>query len=104
MRRRITAGWTWQKRPTATRFRAIHSAGEVVPEGVRRFGPGFSSLGALAIVELDEPGVGERALPIAGPGPDVGPFIEQDPGNQSILPRRCFPDLVGALSITRGLT
>ncbi len=36
-------------------------------------------MGSVVIVEVDETVVGERALPVGGPGADVGPFLDQDP-------------------------
>ena len=33
---------------------------------------------AVVIAEVDEAVVGGRALPVRGPRPDVGPFLEQD--------------------------
>jgi hypothetical protein len=36
-------------------------------------------VGAVVIVEVDEPVVGEGAMAAGGPWPDVGPFRGQDP-------------------------
>jgi hypothetical protein len=57
-------------------------AGDVVPEvaveGGDGCGPAERAVGTVVIVEVHEPVVGVGALAVGAPGPDVGPFLEQD--------------------------
>jgi len=64
-------------------------AGEVVPgktaKGLARSCPTQAAVGAVVIVEVAEPRVGSDGLGFGEPGSDVGPLLQEDPMDRSML-------------------